>query len=426
MQPIGGVSGKYIAALFGSKESSANAMDEQEHKLRESLLIFACALMNFAVMLWLAIYWIMGSHFSTNIPLSYQLVSISSLVYYLKYRNFVTFRFIQLALFLFAPFIMQWSIGSSTTSSGVMLWALLAPLAAVGVAGWKESIPWFIAYIVLTALSGFFDFFLAVGEQGGVPTKTVGVFFALNFAALSSILYFLVRYFVLETEKIKIQLREQHMLLIDEQRNSELLLSNVLPSHIVRRLKGKQELIADRHTDVTVMFADLIGFTRLATQLPPEQMVNLLNTVFSGFDQLSEKYALEKIKTVGDAYMVVGGLTREPQEYVSRIADMAMEIREFVANHSDLSKHKLAIHIGISTGSVVAGVVGAKRFIYDLWGESVNVSSRLTDVATAGQILVDKVTYDRLRRHYQFAQPATVTLKSAGDVAAYPLIKKAA
>ena len=421
MHRIGEISGKHIAALFGAFDTAADVMDDQEHKLRESLLIFACALMNFAVMLWLAIYWMMGSHFSTNIPLAYQLVSISSLVYYLKSRNFPVFRFIQLGLFLFAPFIMQWSIGSSVSSSGVMLWALLAPLAAVGVAGWRESIPWFIAYIVLTSVSGFFDYFLGVGEQSGVPTRTVGAFFALNFAAMSSILYFLVRYFVLETEKIKIQLRENHSLLLEEQKKSELLLRNILPNHIVRRLKNQQTVIADRHTDVTVMFADMVGFTQLAAQLPPEQMVNLLNTVFSGFDGLTEKYGLEKIRTVGGAYMVGGGLTREPLEYVSRVADMALEMREFAAGHSDLSRYKLVIHTGIATGPVVAGVVGVNRFVYDLWGDTVNVASRLADAATEGKILVDKFTYDRLRRHYLLELAVPINVKDKGEVLAYHL-----
>ena len=405
---------------------TGKAVDAEEDRLRRDLLIFACALMNFSVMAWLAIYWLMGLHFSTNFPLAYQLVSISSLIYFLKTGNFVVFRFIQLSLFLFVPFAMQWSIGSSATSSGLMLWALLAPVGAVVVSGWRESIPWFIAYIALTAVSGFFDYLLGAGELSGVPMQTVGVFFALNFAALSSIIYFLVRYFVLGSEKIKSQLSRQHILLVEEQNKSEQLLLNVLPSHIALRLKNKQGLIADGHLDVTVMFADLVDFTQLAAQLPPEEMVSLLNTVFSGFDELSEKYGLEKIKTIGDAYMVAGGLTREPREYVGNIADMALDIREFVARHPDLSKHNMGIHIGIATGPVVAGVVGAKRFIYDLWGDTVNIASRLTDDAVSGNILVDKATYNRLRQHYLFDPLMTVKMRGKGEVAAHRLTGKLA
>lgn len=413
-----------MAELSVAPKIYGGAMDEEEDKLRRSLLIFACALMNFSVMLWLAIYWLMGLQFSTNFPLAYQLFSISSLIYYLKTGNFAVFRFIQLSLFLFAPFIMQWSIGSSATSSGLMLWALLAPVGAVVVAGWRESIPWFIAYIVLTAVSGFFDYFLGAGELSGVPMQTVGVFFALNFAALSSIIYFLVRYFVLGSEKIKRQLSQQHKLLAEEQNKSEQLLLNVLPPHIALRLKNKQGLIADGLPDVTVMFADLANFTQLAAQLPPGEMVGLLNTVFSGFDELSEKYGLEKIKTIGDAYMVSGGLTREPREYVSSIADMALDMREFVSSHPDLSRYNMGVHIGIATGPVVAGVVGTKRFIYDMWGDTVNIASRLTDRAAQGNILADKETYSRLRHCYLFDPLVMVSMKGKGEVAAYRLTGK--
>lgn len=396
-------------------------MDTQEDKLRKNLLIFAAAFMNFAVVLWLAIYWIMGPQFSTNVPLAYQLISVASLIYYFKTKRFEPLCSVQLSLFLFAPFIMQWSIGSSVTASGVTLWALLAPIGALVVSGWRKSVPWFFAYIVLTVVSGAFDYFLSAGGQSGVPMKTIGVFFAINFATMSSIIYFLVRHFVVEMDKIKSQLDQQHQLLAEEQKKSERVLLNVLPSSIAQRLKNHQGLIADGHADVTVMFADLVNFTQLTEALSPEQMVALLNTIFSSFDELSEKYGVEKIKTIGDAYMVVGGLNHDKADYTGNIADLALEIRDFVANHPGLSKFKLGVHTGIATGPVVAGVIGTKRFIYDLWGDTVNVASRLTDEAKDGVIQVDKMTYNRIRHNYAFEPPATITMKGKGDVAMYRL-----
>jgi adenylate cyclase len=393
----------------------------QEDKLRKELLIFACAFMNFAVVLWLAIYWIMGLRYSTTVPLLYQVISVASLVHYLRVKNFELFRFLQLSLFLFAPFIMQWSIGSSVTASGVMLWALLAPIGALVASGWRDSIPWFIAYMVMTVISGFFDYYLGTGSDSGVPMKTIGLFFALNFAAMSSIIYFLLRYFVLKMDKINEQLDQQHQLLAEEQNKSERVLLNVLPSSIARRLKDHHGLIADGHADVTVMFADLVNFTQLTESLSPEQMVGLLNTIFSGFDQLCEKYGVEKIKTIGDAYMAVGGLNRENSNYTNDIADLALEMRELVNNHPDLSRFNLDIHCGIATGPVVAGVIGTKRFIYDLWGDTVNVASRLTDEAFEGVIQVDKVTYNRIRHLYAFEPPATITVKGKGEMVMYRL-----
>jgi class 3 adenylate cyclase len=363
----------------------------------------------------------MGLHFSTNIPLGYQLVSLGSLLYYIKTRDFVVFRFIQLGLFLFVPFIMQWSIGSSVTSSGVMLWALLAPIGALVVSGWRDSVPWFIAYIVMTIISGFFDYYLGGGGQSGIPMKTIGFFFALNFAAMSSIMYFLVRHFVVEMDKIKTQLDLQHQLLAEEQKKSERVLLNVLPSSIAQRLKDHQGLIADGYADVTVMFADLVNFTQLTESLSPEQMVSILNTIFSGFDELSEKYGVEKIKTIGDAYMVVGGLNREQTDYTRDIADLALEMREFMSNHPELARFNLGIHTGIATGPVVAGVIGTKRFIYDLWGDTVNIASRLTDEAVQDVIQVDKTTYNRIRYGYAFEPPATINVKGKGEMVMYRL-----
>ncbi len=397
-------------------------IDTPEDKLRKSLLIFACAFMNFAVVLWLAIYWMMGLNFSSNVPLAYQLVSIGSLVIYLKTKNFEVFRFVQLSLFLFAPFIMQWSIGSSVSSSGVMLWALLAPIGALVVSDWKESVPWFFAYIVMTIISGAFDYFLGTGNEGNLSMKTIGVFFALNFVAMSSIIYFLVRYFVVEMERIKTQLNQQHQLLEQEQEKSERVLLNVLPSAIAERLKNDQGgLIADGYADVTVMFVDLVNFTQLTEMLAPTEMVGLLNDIFSGFDTLSEKYGVEKIKTLGDAYMVVGGFDSTRNTYTCDIADMAMEMRDFVANNPKFTKYHLSVHTGIATGPVVAGVIGTKRFIYDLWGDTVNIASRLTDEATFGVIQVDKMTYNRLRDSFAFEPRATVNIKGKGEMAMYRL-----
>ena len=404
--------------------TAGDPVDTQEIKLRKSLLIFACAFMNLAVVLWLAIYWLMGLHFSTNVPVVYQLISVASLFFYFKTKRFEVFRLIQLSLFLFTPFIMQWSIGSYVTSSGVMLWALLAPIGALVVSGWRESIPWFFAYMVMTVISGAFDYFLSVGDDSGIAMKTIGVFFALNFAAMSSIIYFLVRYFVVEMEKIKNQLDVNHELLVSEQEKSERILSNVLPAHIAQRLKDEESQIADGYADLTVMFADLVNFTQLTESLSPAQMVSLLNKIFSSFDDISDKYGVEKIKTIGDAYMVVGGLNPSKSNYTEDIVNMAMEMKALVTSHPSFAKYHLDIHCGVATGPVVAGVIGTKRYMYDLWGDTVNVASRLTHEAGHGMILVDKMTYNRIREQYTFDPPLSTNIKGKGDMVTYRLLAK--
>jgi len=403
-----------------------NESDTDEQKLRKTLLIFACGLMGFAAMLWLVIYHAMGIRYSATVPLIYLGVSAATLAIYLWNLNFDFFRFAQTSLYLFVPFIMQWSIGSYVTSSGVMLWALLAPIGVMVFQGPKESVPWFFAYLVMTAVSGFFDYYLAYGTEKttGMPLQTIAVFFVLNFAAMSTIVYLLVVYFVRQKDRLKEALDRQHSLLQVEQDRSERLLLNVLPPHIAERLKRDPSVIADGIADCTVMFADLTDFTRLTEELPPRDMVAMLNEVFSWFDALAEKYDVEKIKTIGDAYMVAGGLLEHDARYTEAIVNMALDARDKLAELKTGAGDSLGIHIGIASGPVVAGVIGVKKFIYDLWGNAVNQAARLTSEATSGGILVDAMTYRRLRGLYEFEGPEPLIVKGQRQIIAYRLIAR--
>jgi class 3 adenylate cyclase len=373
----------------------------------------------------------MGIKFSATVPFSYLLLSAGSLMLYLWKRNFELFRFIQVSLFLFVPFIMQWSIGSYVSSSGVMLWALLAPVGVMIFQGPRESLPWFFAYIVMTAISGFFDYYLGDGEQQGVTMQSVAVFFSLNFAAVSTIVYLLISYFVNQRDKLQARIDEQYKLLQEEQQKSERLLLNILPGPIAQRLKEQHATIADGFSDVTVMFADIINFTRLSEEMPPKFMVTLLNEVFSHFDQLAEKHGLEKIKTIGDAYMVAGGLDEHHQrpgagdphrDYCTAICNMATEMRDYMETLSGIRRARLQIHVGIGTGPVVAGVIGMKKFIYDLWGDTVNIASRVTEQAGPSMILVDATTYRRVRGEYDFEGPQSIQVKGKGEITVYRLL----
>lgn len=411
-----------LQKIIGGNARHHAAGVSEEEKLKRDLLIFTSALMCLGVVVWLGIYWLMGLQFSTDVALIYQFISVGSLVYYLLTGNFAVFRFIQLTLYLFFPFWMQWSIGNFVDSSGVMLWALLAPIGAAVFHGWRESVPWFVAFLVLTFASGFFDYFLLHGKFSGIPLETIAVFFALNFAAISAVVYLLLRYFIAENARIKARLDEEHRLLEEEQEKSEKLLLNVLPAPIADRLKSNEITIADGHADVTVMFADIVDFTRLTQEMNPDVMVQLLNKIFSNFDFLVEKYGLDKIKTVGDAYMSAGGLAGDNPDFTHAMADMALEMLELVAEHPALKPYRLGIHVGMATGPVVAGVIGTKRFIYDLWGDTVNTASRLTSDAFPGRVQVDRNTYLRLREDFEFEEPTEIMVKGKGAMTVYRLV----
>jgi class 3 adenylate cyclase len=207
-----------------------------------------------------------------------------------------------------------------------------------------------------------------------------------------------------------------------EQERSERLLLNVLPAPIAARLKQREDVIADGFPDVTVLFADLVDFTRYSQRIAPEQVVALLNDLFTAFDRLAGRQGLEKIKTVGDAYMVAGGLPEPQPDHAQAVAEMALAIRDEVARHTDPSGRPLQVRIGIDTGPVVAGVIGRNKFIYDLWGDTVNTASRMESHGVPGCIQVTDRTYRRLRDGYRFQRRGPVDIKGKGEMVTWFLL----
>ncbi len=399
--------------------------DSEELRLNKSLLMLATGLACVALMVWVAIYSVLGPQLSTTLPLIFQLVLAGNMALYIKTRNFDFFRITQLALFLFLPFAAQWAIGNFIDSSGVVLWGLLAPVGALLCFGVKESLGWFLAWVVLTALTGVADYVLAdplLAPKLLIPIRTSVVFFALNFIAVATIIYMLLRFSIIERRKTQEKLEAAHELVRIAQERSEKLLLNILPGPVAERLKNSDQTIADGFADVTVMFADIVNFTQVAANMSPSQVFAMLNRIFSAFDEQAEEFGLEKIKTIGDAYMIAGGLNNADSAYSAAIADMALAMRDLLRRDFAVNSSHLEIRIGIGTGPVVAGVVGKKKFIYDLWGDTVNIASRITSEGVPGMIQCDTVTYRRLRETFDFHEPQTIYLKGKGNMTVYRLI----
>ncbi len=206
-----------------------------------------------------------------------------------------------------------------------------------------------------------------------------------------------------------------------EQKKSEQLLLNILPGCIADQLKESDQSIADSFSNVTVLFADIVGFTEISSTASPVELVELLNHIFSVFDQLSQQYGLEKIKTIGDAYMVVGGLPQPQQKHAQAIADMALAMQAH-AEKFTFRGQAIALRIGINTGAVIAGVIGRKKFSYDLWGDTVNVASRMESSGMPGKIQVTETTYQLLKDQYQFVDRGLVPIKGKGELMTYWLV----
>jgi len=226
------------------------------------------------------------------------------------------------------------------------------------------------------------------------------------------------------SKELEIKVRERTAELMQEKEKSEHLLLNILPEPIAHRLKNGHQKISDSFALVTILFADIVGFTALSERISPDQLVNLLNLLFSEFDRLSDRYGLEKIKTIGDAYMVAGGLP-DPNEYhAMAIADMALDMMQVVRDFSRQHQTDLNLRIGINSGPVTAGVIGQKKFIYDLWGDAVNTASRMESQGIPGQIQVTAATYELLQADYELVQRGTIQIKGKGEMATYLLMGK--
>jgi adenylate cyclase len=209
-----------------------------------------------------------------------------------------------------------------------------------------------------------------------------------------------------------------------EQEKSERLLLNILPETIADRLKQGESNIADGFAEVTILFADIVGFTEISSRTSPQELVELLNKIFSAFDHLTDRYGLEKIKTIGDNYMVAGGLPVSCANHAESIAEMALEMQQEIMQFSDESGQPLQIRIGINTGPVVAGVIGTKKFIYDLWGDAVNTASRMESQGIPGKIQVSDSTYQLLFDKYLLKKRGTINVKGKGDMTTYFLTGK--
>jgi adenylate cyclase len=228
----------------------------------------------------------------------------------------------------------------------------------------------------------------------------------------------------LEKKRLRDRERDALLALSAEKERSEQLLLNILPAPIVARLKAGETVIADHLDDVTILFSDFVGFTELSGRLSPPDLVGVLGRVFSAFDELALHFGVEKIKTIGDAYMVACGLFSPRDDHAHAVADMALAMTHTLAALNETLPTPLEIRIGINSGDVVAGVIGAHKFIYDIWGDAVNIASRFESNSLPGHIQVSRSTYEHLLDDFVFAPRGCVNIKGKGEMEAFFLIKR--
>ena len=403
------VPAKWSGALGRLARIGALPRDVREEALRKETLVLSASLITALATVWVVTYSALGLYVAAAIPLTYQVVSVINLVVFAKTKRYRFFRTCELGLSLALPFILQLSLGGFVPSSGVVLWSFTAPLGALLFSGRREAIRWFGAFLGLVALMGVLDPVLA-NKTAAIPPSVIILFFVLNVLGVTGTCFFLLHYFVRERDIAA-------AMVAGERERSERLLLNVLPEPIAERLKSGESVIADGASEVGVLFADIAGFTPLSETMAPEDVVRLLDEAFTLFDGLAAEHRLEKIKTIGDAYMAASGLLQRGTRHAEDLAEMALAMQGEIHRLGGLQ-----LRIGIDIGPVVAGVIGRSKFIYDLWGDTVNTASRMESHGIPGAIQVTERAYIHLAPAFEFEERGVIDVKGKGPMRTYMLI----
>jgi guanylate cyclase len=391
----------------------ADPDDSDEVRLQKSLLTLGSLMFIVAGALWGVLYLLLGEPIAGAIPLSYAIVSFISIIVFHVTRRFRGFVFSQLLLILLLPFLLMISLGGFVASSGVILWSLICPLGALLFDQPRHALRWLAAFLGLVALSGFLESQPFV--PASLPPAVQTVFFVLNIGAVSTITIILLTHFVTEKDRLFALLR-------DERAKSENLLLNILPKEIAAILKNEKRVIADYYSEASVLFADMVGFTPLSARLAPVEMVELLNEAFSFFDSLLDRYDVEKIRTIGDSYMVAAGVPRRRSDHAQALVQMALGMRDFIASHTFQNGLRVSFRIGINSGPVIGGVIGTRKFVYDVWGDAVNVASRMESHGVGGTVQITRATYELIKEDFVCELRGTVDVKGKGEMEVWRVV----
>src|SRR5918994_6600425 len=336
----------------------ADRRDTADEHFRKRLLVgVALVILPFGF-LWGCLYWAVGEHGVALTPWAYVTGSATSLAVFARTRNFAFLRTAQLSLILVAPTLGTVMLGGLRESSGVILWSLFAPLGAVAFDRPGRAWSWFAAFVAAILLALVLS--EVVRPDGAdLPEGFVRTFDVLNIVVVSFVAMLLLVTFARGWEAAQARV--------------ETLLLNVLPADIAQRLQSDPNSIADHFDDASILFADVVDFTPLSSRLDAREVVGLLDRLFTSFDALVDRYDVEKIKTIGDCYMVAAGVPQQRPDHAHALAGLALEMGECAKTCLPDTEHDLRLRIGISSGPVVAGVIGRRRFLYDLWGDTVNM-----------------------------------------------------
>jgi adenylate cyclase len=381
--------------------------DSDEEKVTKEVFVVVGTGGAVAGFVWAVMYTALGRPLSGVIPLAMTvaMLPISARFVTTKRLGLLHIPFFGLGILL--PLLLQLSLGGYVRGSAVVMWAFMSPLFALLLRPARDTWIWLAAFFADLAVAAALDPVVAK-SVAQLPGSAILVLFALNIAGIGTLTFLALSYFRSQRDAAE--------------RRSQQLLLNVLPEPIAVRLKKGEEPIADHHDDISVLFADLAGFTVRSAHETPAATIAVLNQVFSVFDGLVRQHGLEKIRTIGDSYMVAAGVPVARPDHLSAICAMALDLQTQVKRLNRENSWDLSFRVGINCGPAVAGIVGREKFHYDLWGDTVNVASRMESHGLPDQIQVTEAVYERLKDEFAFECRGLVDVKGKGATVTYLLV----
>jgi adenylate cyclase len=345
----------------------------------------------------------------------YFAISIGAIAVFARTRDFALFLHVELLDILLAPNLSMIPLGGFITSTGVGIWGILAPMGALVFGGVRSGIRWYVAFLAVFLACGVAGELL--GTTSPLPLWFTTVMLALNISVGGTMVFTLLALFAKQRQDALSALQ-----LAQDQ--AESLLLNVLPRAIAERLRAEPQTIADQFTSASILFADVVDFTRRSEQLSPAEVVGMLDHLFRHFDTLAERYDVEKIKTIGDCYMVAAGVPSPRSDHARVLALMALDMVDAMQSRDAVGHLGLELRVGINSGPVVAGVIGRKRFLYDLWGDAVNTASRMESSGTPGRIQITRATHDLIEDEFVCEPRGTISVKGKGEMETWYLVER--
>lgn len=382
--------------------------DTEEIRLEKFSIFLVAGSCTLASCVWTTMYYfIFGLSLTTLLPFLFTLIVGTALLISHLSKNHHYAIYAQILSIMYITTLIQWSIGGVFDSGFVMVWAFIGPMIALMYFSIRRSSIWFALYLINLIMTVYFDdFFVMHGHDVSDETRTL--FFIMNLGICSLIIFVFASYFVNTA--------------VDEREKANRLLLNVLPKKIADVLKTSNDTIADRFDSVSVLFADIVGSTPLFADIEPTEAVDWLNEAFSALDDLVEKHGLEKIRTIGDSYMVAAGVPTHRADHAKVMAMFAIDMLAELENLPARNGKRLEFRVGINSGPLVAGVIGKSKFHYDIWGDTVNVASRMESHGEAGKTQISKNTYELIKDDFECVSRGNIPIKGKGEMETWFLI----